>query len=81
MAVIKMLKIALIALILLSGCATYTPQRIEVCTDVVMYDTIEAYNKAAPNLRLANADGYYRPWGNEVHVMKWDFETLGTTLL
>jgi len=72
--------IGLLVALVFTGCATVghiKPQRIELCTTYVLYAGFEDYEKAAPNRKMAEADGYYSRFKNEIHVIKWDLETIG----
>ena len=65
---------------LLTGCATYTPQKIRYCADYYLYTEKSKLDAALHNHSKGakeNANGFYDPKDNSIHVMKWSFGTTG----
>ena len=64
---------------LLQGCQTYTPQKINYCAEYNLY-TNRIELDAAYRMRQGKKDNmkaFYHIKDNSIHVMKWDFESLG----
>lgn len=64
---------------LLQGCAAHTPQKIYYCAEYNLY-TNKIKLDAAYRAKKGSKDsieGFYETKDNSIHVMKWDFETLG----
>lgn len=66
-------------IILLSGCVTYTPQKIRFCADYNLYTEKYKLEAAWHNYGgVSNSpDGFYSSKDNSIHAMKWDFNTIG----
>jgi hypothetical protein len=82
-----MRKIVIILALLLAGCQTYTPQKIRYCGDFYLYTDksnldAEWYSSALSKQYPENTrpDGFYQEKDNSIHVMKWDFITIGHEL-
>jgi hypothetical protein len=68
----------------LAGCQTYTPQKIKYCGTFHLYTDrgkldAEWHNSGGPENHREGLwpEGFYRSRDNSIHVMKWDFETMG----
>jgi hypothetical protein len=74
------MKLSIILILsILSGCATYVPQKIRYCADYYLYTEKSKLDAAWHNYgnEYKKIDGFYAPIDNSVHAMKWDFDTIG----
>ena len=78
--IISKLLIGFIVVGALSGCSTYTPQKIRYCADYYLYTEKSELDAAHHNYggdADKNINGFYGIPDNSIHVMKWAFETIG----